>query len=161
MRTVEINISMKFCALEELREEDKLLVEEAIKATDNAYAKYSNFRVGAALRLDNGMVIKGANQENAAFPVSLCAERTAIFSAQANYPDQPIRTIAIAAQNTNGLLAEPITPCGSCRQVMLEIEDRYKQPIRILLYGRNGVYIINSIKDLLPLSFIDASMKGE
>lgn len=161
MKTIDINIKIRFCRLEELSEEDRQLVEMAVEATNNAYAKYSNFRVGAAVRLENGLLMKGANQENAAFPVTLCAERTAIFAAQANYPEQPITAIAIAAKNENGLLSEPITPCGSCRQVMLEIEDRYKRPLRILLYGQNGVYIVNTVKDLMPLSFVDASMKGK
>lgn len=161
MKTIDINIKIRFCRLEELAEEDRKLVEMAVEATNNAYAKYSNFRVGAAVRLENGLLMKGANQENAAFPVTLCAERTAIFAAQANYPEQPITAIAIAAKNENGLLSEPITPCGSCRQVMLEIEDRYKRPLRILLYGQNGVYIVDTVKDLMPLSFVDASMKGK
>ena len=161
MKTIDINIKILFCRLEELSEEDRQLVEMAVEATNNAYAKYSNFRVGAAVRLENGLLMKGANQENAAFPVTLCAERTAIFAAQANYPEQPITAIAIAAKNENGLLSEPITPCGSCRQVMLEIEDRYKRPLRILLYGQNGVYIVDTVKDLMPLSFVDASMKGK
>lgn len=161
MKTIDINIKIRFCHFEELAEEDRQLVEMAIEATNNAYAKYSNFRVGAAVRLENGLLMKGANQENAAFPVTLCAERTAIFAAQANYPEQPITAIAIAAKNENGLLSEPITPCGSCRQVMLEIEDRYKRPLRILLYGQNGVYIVDTVKDLMPLSFVDASMKGK
>ena len=161
MKTIDINIKIRFCRLEELSEEDRQLVEMAVGATNNAYAKYSNFRVGAAVRLENGLLMKGANQENAAFPVTLCAERTAIFAAQANYPEQPITAIAIAAKNENGLLSEPITPCGSCRQVMLEIEDRYKRPLRILLYGQNGVYIVDTVKDLMPLSFVDASMKGK
>lgn len=161
MKTIDINIKIRFCRFEELAEEDRQLVEMAVEATNNAYAKYSNFRVGAAVRLENGLLMKGANQENAAFPVTLCAERTAIFAAQANYPEQPITAIAIAAKNENGLLDEPITPCGSCRQVMLEIEDRYKLPLRILLYGQNGVYIVDTVKDLMPLSFVDASMKGK
>lgn len=161
MKTIDINIKIRFCRLEELSEEDRQLVEMAVEATNNAYAKYSNFRVGAAVRLENGLLMKGANQENAAFPVTLCAERTAIFAAQANYPEQPITAIAIAAKNENGLLSEPITPCGSCRQVMLEIEDRYTRPLRILLYGQNGVYIVDTVKDLMPLSFVDASMKGK
>ena len=161
MKTIDINIKIRFCRFEELAEEDRQLVEMAVEATNNAYAKYSNFRVGAAVRLENGLLMKGANQENAAFPVTLCAERTAIFAAQANYPEQPITAIAIAAKNENGLLSEPITPCGSCRQVMLEIEDRYKRALRILLYGQNGVYIVDTVKDLMPLSFVDASMKGK
>ena len=146
---------------DELPPAEQTLVQKAIDATNNSYARYSNFHVGAACLLENGNVVIGANQENAAFPSGLCAERTAIFAAQANYPEQPITAIAIAAKNENGLLSEPITPCGSCRQVMLEIEDRYKRPLRILLYGQNGVYIVDTVKDLMPLSFVDASMKGK
>lgn len=158
MKTIDIHIKLGFCPLEDLEAEDQELVQAAIKATDNAYARYSHFYVGAALRLADGDMVIGANQENAAFPSGLCAERTAIFAAQAQRPDQPIKTIAIAARNSNGLLHEPVTPCGSCRQVILEIEDRYKQPVRILLYGTNGVYVVHSVKDLMPLSFVDENM---
>ena len=112
----------------------------------------------AVCLLENGNVVIGANQENAAFPSGLCAERTAIFAAQANHPDQPITTLAIAARNVNGLLKSPISPCGACRQVVLEIEDRYQRPVRILLYGTEGIYVFESIKDLLPFSFVDANM---
>ncbi len=159
MKNIKIEIDIKVCDLAELPKEEQELLTEAIRATDNSYANYSKFYVGAALRLDNGKIMIGANQENAAFPSGLCAERTAIFAAQANYPDQPIRTLAIAAKNSGGLLKQPVTPCGACRQVILEIEDRYKSPIRILLYGTEGVYCINSVKDLLPLSFVDKNMR--
>ena len=101
----------------------------------------------------------GANQENAAFPSGLCAERTAVFSAQANYPDQPIEAIALVARNDNGLIDNPVTPCGACRQVLLGVEERYGLPMRILMYGKSGVYSVGSAKDLLPLSFVDSSMK--
>ena len=142
----------------ELPSAEQALVQKAINATNNSYARYSHFHVGAACLLANGEIVIGANQENAAFPSGLCAERTAIFAAQANHPDQPITTLAIAARNDNGLLKDPISPCGACRQVVLEIEDRYKQPVRILLYGTKGIYVFESIKDLLPFSFIDANM---
>ena len=159
MEHLKLEIDIDFCALEELSEEELDLVYQAANATENAYAKYSRFYVGAAVRLANGRVFIGANQENAAFPSGLCAERTAIFAAQANCPDQPVTMIAIAARNDAGLLPTPVTPCGACRQVILEVEDRYKKPIEILLYGRNGVYRIKSIKDLLPLCFIDSNMR--
>ena len=159
MKNIKIEIDIKVCDLAELPKEEQELLTEAIRATDNSYANYSKFYVGAALRLNNGKIMIGANQENAAFPSGLCAERTAIFAAQANYPDQPIRTLAVAAKNSDGLLKQPVTPCGACRQVILEIEDRYKSPIRILLYGTEGVYCIDSVKDLLPLSFIDENMR--
>lgn len=143
---------------DELPPAEQALVQKAIDATNNSYARYSNFHVGAACLLENGNVVIGANQENAAFPSGLCAERTAIFAAQANHPDQPITTLAIAARNVNGFLKSPISPCGACRQVVLEIEDRYQRPVRILLYGTEGIYVFESIKDLLPFSFVDANM---
>ena len=143
---------------DELPPAEQALVQKAIDATNNSYARYSNFHVGAACLLENGNIVIGANQENAAFPSGLCAERTAIFAAQANHPDQPITTLAIAARNANGLLKSPISPCGACRQVVLEIEDRYQRPVRILLYGTEGIYVFKSIKDLLPFSFVDANM---
>ena len=144
---------MDVCLLEELSNDERMLVEKAIDATRNSYAKYSRFYVGAALQLNDGTIFIGANQENAAFPSGLCAERTAIFSAQANRPDQPIKMLAVAARNNVGVLQDPVTPCGGCRQVILEMENRYQQPVEILLYGQRGVYRIKSIKDLLPLSF--------
>lgn len=158
MEYKKLIIDFELCQLDELSNTEQILVQKAIEATDTAYAKYSHFYVGAAALLGNGEIVIGSNQENAAFPSSLCAERTAIFAAQANYPEQPIDMIAIAAKNDNGLLKNPITPCGACRQVMLEIEDRYQRPVKVLLYGENGVYRIASVKDLLPFSFVDDNM---
>lgn len=159
MKQIDINISIQSYQLDELSPQDQELVQAAIKATHNAYANYSRFYVGAALRLENGKIVIGANQENAAFPSGLCAERTAVFAAQANYPDSPIETLAIVARNEKGVLPNPITPCGACRQVILEIEDRYKKPIKILLYGTQKIYCVRSVKDLLPLSFVDDNMR--
>lgn len=159
MEQIDINISIESYQLDELSPQDQELVQAAIKATNNAYANYSRFYVGAALRLENGKIVIGANQENAAFPSGLCAERTAVFAAQANYPDSPIETLAIAGRNEKGVLPSPITPCGACRQVILEIEDRYKKPIKILLYGTQKIYCVRSVKDLLPLSFVDDNMR--
>ena len=159
MKTINLNIAIKHCQLDELSVADRELIEQAMKATDNAYAEYSHFYVGAALRLANGRIVIGANQENAAFPSGLCAERTAVFSAQANFPDQPIDALALVARNDNGLIDNPVTPCGACRQVLLGVEERYGLPMRILMYGKSGVYSVGSAKDLLPLSFVDSSMK--
>lgn len=155
MREIKIESVVRMYQMDELDETEQMLVKKAMEATDNSYAKYSNFHVGAALILNNGKVVIGANQENAAYPVTLCAERTAIFAAQANYPDQPVKALAIAARNANGFLEDPISPCGSCRQVILEVEERYRQPIKILLYGTKGIFVVDSIKDLLPLSFVE------
>lgn len=159
MKTINLNIAINHCQLDELTVADRELIERAMKATDNAYAEYSHFYVGAALRLANGRIVIGANQENAAFPSGLCAERTAVFSAQANFPDQPIDALALVARNDNGLIDNPVTPCGACRQVLLGVEERYGLPMRILMYGKSGVYSVGSAKDLLPLSFVDSSMK--
>lgn len=159
MKTIDLSIKIGFCQPDELSAEEQHLIQTAITATGNSYSPYSRFRVGAALLLADGTEIMGANQENAAFPSSLCAERSAIFAAQSTHPDQAITTLAIAAGNEYGLMREPIVPCGACRQVILEMEDRYKQPVRILLYGTSGVYVINTVKDILPLQFVGESMK--
>ena len=159
MKDIELNFRMQFCQLEELADDDRQLVEKAIGATQNSYAPYSNFHVGACLRLADGREVIGANQENAAFPSGLCAERSAVFAAQSMFPEEAITALAIAARNENGLTAQPVSPCGACRQVILEMEDRYKQDVRILLYGTEGVYVIPSVKALLPLHFVDSNMR--
>lgn len=158
MNNIKIEINMQFCQMDELSNEDQQLVKAAIAATANSYARYSNFNVGAALRLSDGSIVIGANQENAAFPSGLCAERSAIFAAQSQQPEHAITALAIAAKNVNGLMPDPVSPCGACRQVILEMEDRYKRPVRILLYGTRGIYCIDSVKDLMPLSFVDENM---
>ena len=156
-RTIKSEIDV--CRKDELGEIEQLLVDKAIEATDRAYAAYSHFKVGAALLLANGEVILGCNQENAAYPVTICAERSALFSAGAKYPDQPVVDIAIAARDESGqLLNEPITPCGSCRQAMIETERRYNRKVKILLYGKERIYVIDGIGQLMPLSFTDDMM---
>lgn len=159
MEEIKLQTTFCFAQPEELSEDDKQLVERAIDATASSYSPYSHFAVGAALRLSDGTIVIGSNQENAAFPSGLCAERTAIFAAGATHPDKAVMALAIAARNEAGLTAEPVSPCGACRQVILEVEQRYNCAVRILLYGTNGVYIINSIRDLLPLCFVDESMR--
>lgn len=159
MKDIELNFRMQFCQLEELADDDRQLVEKAIGATQNSYAPYSHFHVGACLRLADGREVIGANQENAAFPSGLCAERSAVFAAQSMFPEEAITALAIAARNENGLTSQPVSPCGACRQVILEMEDRYKQDVRILLYGTEGVYVIPSVKSLLPLHFVDSNMR--
>ena len=159
MKQIDINIKIGICQLEELSADEQALIKKAIEATKNSYSPYSKFRVGAALLLANGVEVMGANQENAAFPSGLCAERSAIFAAQSHYPEQAIDALAIVAHNEKGFLSDPITPCGACRQVMLEMEDRYKQDVRILLYGTSGVYVLQRVKDLLPFAFVDENMR--
>jgi cytidine deaminase len=146
--------------LEELTESEKMLVEKAKEASFNAYAPYSEFLVGAALMLEDGTVLTGNNQENAAYPSGTCAERAVVFYANANYPNLAVRTIAVAAQHDGGFLKVPIAPCGSCRQVLLETEHRYGQKLRILLYGETEIAVLESVKFLLPLSFGSDELKA-
>ena len=145
-------------AMEELCDAERQLVEAAIGATDNSYVPYSHFRVGCAVMLQTGEVITGCNQENAAFSVTICAERTALFAAGAAHPNTPVVAIAIAARNEHGLTAEPVTPCGSCRQALVETEVRHGRKVRLLLYGTRHVFVIDGIEALLPLSFTDGQM---
>jgi len=156
MQELTLNTTIKAMQKEELSEPEQLLVEAAIEATKRSYSPYSHFSVGAALLLENGKTVIGCNQENAAFPAGLCAERTAIFAAGAQYPNVPVTMLAIAARNSKGELTdEPISPCGTCRQVMIETETRFKHPIRILLYGKKCIYVLEGIKQLMPLSFTE------
>ena len=131
---------------------DLQLLEQAIEASQKAYAPYSEFYVGAALLLSNGTIILGSNQENASYPLCLCAERVAIAAAS-NY-QLPVQAIAVMARNPRSPLTQPISPCGACRQVILETELRFQHCIRIILYGEMGeVFVVESAKDLLPLGF--------
>ena len=159
MKEINLDAKIQFCQMEELSEDDQRLVNKAIEATRNSYAPYSNFHVGACLRTADGMEMIGANQDNAAFPSGLCAERSAIFAAQSQHPESAIVALAIAARNEEGLMATPVSPCGACRQVILEMEDRYQCDVKILLYGTEGIYVIPNVKTLLPLHFVDSCMK--
>lgn len=151
----EMKIEIRICSLhyDELNEEDRRLIEQAKEATQRSYAPYSRFSVGAAALLANGEIVTGSNQENAASPSGLCAERTTLFYANSRYPDQAVKTLAIAARNASGFTGKPISPCGACRQVLLETERRHGSPIRILLYGTTEIYLTNGIDNLQPLSF--------
>ena len=158
MKEKRIEISYQIYAFDELDVEDKRLIDAAMKATERSYAPYSHFHVGAAALLENDVIVTGSNQENVAYPSGLCAERTALFYANSQYPDMAIKTLAIAACNENGTpSANIISPCGACRQVMLETENRFGKPIKILLYGYKEVYVIESAASLLPLAFSDLS----
>ena len=154
MKKLSRTIEWSILSQDELKDHDLMLVNAAKEATTGSWSPYSGFKVGAALLLDDGTVVTGSNQENAAYPSGLCAERTAVFYAGSRYPDQPIRRLCIAARDTNGqFLPRPISPCGACRQVLLEAEQRAGGNIEVLLYGTEGIYCIRSIKDLLPLGF--------
>lgn len=153
MENVNVNIQILSARYDELAEEDRLLIDAAKEATSRSYAPYSHFSVGAAVRLANGVVVSGSNQENAAYPSGTCAERTTLFYANSQYPDQGVECLAIAAKNESGFLDVPIPPCGACRQVILETEQRYHRPIRILLFSERAIYVMDGVKNLLPLSF--------
>jgi cytidine deaminase len=158
----EINISTKFSVfngISKLPSEIQSLMDLAIEIRKNAYAPYSRFRVGAAILLDNGKIVLGSNQENAAYPSGLCAERVAIFQAGAIYPNAKIVKLAItAASDTNPTLS-PIPPCGACRQAIAEYEFKQDTPIEIYFMGESGeVYMSDSINNLLPLSFNKTSL---
>lgn len=148
------------CDYDELSEADRRLIDAAKLATEHSYAPYSHFHVGAAALLADGTVLTGTNQENAAYPSGLCAERTALFYASSAYPDKAVVALAIAAYTKGEFTSTPISPCGACRQVMLEVEQRHKQPIRILLYGTENIYIIEGgVGELLPLTFSASSLQ--
>ena len=159
MKDLTITSVIKVYEYDELNDTDRALLDHAIEATRRSYAPYSHFSVGAAALLANGVVVTGTNQENAAYPSGLCAERTTLFYANSQYPGQAVETLAIAARNECGeFLEEPIPPCGACRQVMLETEKRFKHPMRVLLFGKTGIYELGSVGALLPLSFDASSM---
>ena len=161
MRDLTITAIIKVYQYDELNEADRALVTTAKEATARSYVPYSHFSVGAAALLGDGTVVSGTNQENAAYPSGLCAERTTLFYANSRYPDQPVITLAIAARTEKDFIDNPMPPCGACRQVILETEKRYGQPIRILLYGKECIYEIKSIGDLLPLSFDASAMEDQ
>ncbi len=151
-KKIEINY-IEYDSIEELPAKDKALVEKAIETLDGSYAPYSDFNVAAALRLSDGTVVTGANQENIAYPSGLCAERTAVFAAHSNYPKQNIDTIAIVSAQGGKLIETPITPCGACRQVLAESQMRSDNPIRVLLCGSGKILEFASVGDILPFIF--------
>lgn len=142
------------CTYDELTAADRQLIDAAKDATRRSYAPYSHFHVGAAVLLADGTVVTGTNQENAAYPSGLCAERTTLFYAGSTHPDTAVVSLAIAAFTNGAFTTNPIVPCGACRQVMLETEQRYNHHIRTLLYGTEGIYLIEGgTRELLPLTF--------
>ena len=158
MKEKEIISKVRIYDYEELTDADRELIDKAKDATQKSYAPFSKFCVVAAARLSDGTIVTGSNQENAAFPSSLCAERTALFYANARYPEKSVEELAIAAYAHGTFLKSPIPPCGACRQVILGVEERYGRPIRILLFGEEGTYVVDSIKALLPLQFTGETM---
>ncbi len=164
MKNKEIKTVIKVCQPDELNAEDRELVERAKAMTRNSYAPYSKFHVGAAIRMEDGTIVTGANQENAAYPSGTCAERTACYYASANYPGMAMKKIAIAAwtrlhhdekdSDEACFQKHPISPCGGCRQALLEYEALYGN-IEVILYGLDCIYILPSVASLLPLCFTE------
>ena len=152
-RALQIRFN-EYDRLDELSEIQVTLVNKAIEAAKSAYAPYSNYYVGAAVLLGNGEIITGNNQENAAYPSGLCAERVAIFYAGSQYPDIPATSIAIVAMQEGSIQDDPVTPCGGCRQVLCEKEAQGGTPIEMILYGNKKIQVIQRATDLLPLPFI-------
>lgn len=154
MKNIEITAHVEQLSREELSGTECALVDMACQSTYRSYAPYSHFRVGAAILLDNGEIVCGANQENVAFPSGLCAERTAAFYAHAQHPEQKFTMLAIAARGVDAeFLAEPISPCGACRQSLLQYELLAGRSVPVLLVGRDYIYRLPSIRSLLPLAF--------
>lgn len=158
MKEKILTTRIKILTYEELTTEEQKLIDAAKNATQNSYAPYSKFNVGAAILLDNGEIITGNNQENAAYPSGLCAERVTMFYANAHYPGNAPVSLAIASFTNNDFSEDPITPCGACRQALLETEIRYKNNIQVYLYGKKHIFVAESIKALLPLSFDSSSL---
>ena len=155
-RIIETNVEIY--SYKELEASKQRLIDKAKEQVLKAYAPYSEFHVGAAVELENGEIFAGSNQENSAYPSGLCAERVAMFFANAQFPKVAVKTLAIAAYTNGKFLEEPVTPCGSCRQVLLETEQRFEKDITILLYGSNHIFQLNNVKQLLPLCFEKSSL---
>ncbi|MFZ4399598.1 MAG: cytidine deaminase [Bacteroidales bacterium] len=163
MKEKEVKICYKiYQSVEELTKEDQLLLEKAEIATKSAYAPYSGFNVGAAILLENGIIVTGNNQENAAYPSGLCAERVAMFAASSQYPDISMKVIAVTANSKKFEVNIPVSPCGSCRQVMSEYESKQKQPLKVILRGAKGdIQVIDTIAGLLPFMFHADELKQD
>ena len=154
IKTKNLSFSyLEYEKIEELNADDRELLVSAMNAAENAYAPYSDFKVGAAVRLESGIIVNGTNIENAAFPSGICAERSALAGASSNHPGDIPVAMAIAAGNSEGFTNDPISPCGNCRQVIIEEEHRNGKPVRIILSGKRKIRIINKAEDLLPLCF--------
>lgn len=160
-KDITLQFTLKeYASFDDLPLIDQELMKAARLITGQAYAPYSNFWVGAAIRLKSGVVITGTNQENAAYPSGLCAERSAVYWAGANYPAEIIDTIAIAARQANALEYIPVTPCGACRQALSEYENRQETNIRMIMEAPGGKFFeVPSIDTLLPLKFSETSLQ--
>lgn len=154
MTNKELKIAyQEYNSLEELAPADRKLAEAAIEATSLSYAPYSNFNVGAAVMYEDGEIVKGSNQENAAYPSAMCAERTTLFYASSNRPEAAMKGLAIAASQNGILTASPVTPCGACRQVMAQYQSKSGIPMEIILIGNDKILKFNKVEDILPFIF--------
>ncbi len=151
-REIHINYQ-EFKSVDEMLPEDRELAAEAVKAMEGAYAPYSHYHVGAAVRMSNGQIVRGANQENAAFPSGLCAERTAMFAAGARYPDKDMQSIALAGGVMGRLGSQPATPCGACRQVMAQYQAKSGKPMSVIMVSSEKIWKFDKVDDILPLIF--------
>ena len=154
MKTISLDISYEeYSSIEEMDPRDQDLVREAIEAQKGSYAPYSGFNVGAAVLLEDGTVVRGSNQENAAYPSSLCAERTAMFAASANHPGVPMEALAIVGGFGHQIAPTPCAPCGACRQVMAEYQTLGGKPLRIIMFGTHKAWVFSRVEDILPFIF--------
>lgn len=160
MKQLTLQTNVTVCQLEELSPVLRELVETAKAKTQDAYCPYSHYHVGAAALLSDGQVITGSNQENAAYPSGLCAERTTLFAANANNPHTPVEALAIACYTNGHFTKDAASPCGACRQVMLETEHRFGKDMKVILYGEDSCYVFERAADLLPLNFVAENLQG-
>ncbi|KQR68191.1 cytidine deaminase [Pedobacter sp. Leaf176] len=161
MNLTKLSISFEeYTGIEELSNPDKILCEQAEKALASSYSPYSKFRVGTAVRLASGEIVLGSNQENLAYPSGLCAERVALFSIGANYPDAVIESMAITAKTDNFEILNPVTSCGGCLQVMVEFERKQQKPIEVIFYCLNGAVLkVPGVTSLLPFAFVEERLE--
>jgi len=160
MKQLCIKTNLSSYTWDELSEQDQHLLNLAKEMTQKSYSPYSHFQVGAVALLADGTIVKGSNQENAAYPSGLCAERTTLFAANANYPNVPVVALAVACFMQGHFTANPSAPCGACRQVMLETEHRFNTPMRVLLYGEKTTFVLDKASDLLPICFFAGDLEG-
>lgn len=143
----------EYASAAEMDDADRSLLEDALDAVKGSYAPYSRYNVGAAVLLSDGTVVKGANQENSAYPSGLCAERTALFAAHARYPELSVRAIAVTACHGGRPVSEPAWPCGACRQVLAESQKRAGEPVRVIVGGTSRIVVFSCVDDILPFIF--------
>ena len=162
MNKIDFTISyQEYASMDELNPEDRALLGHSRKAIKSAYAPYSTYHVGAAVLLENGEIVTGNNQENVAYPSGICAERVALFYASSQFPEVSIKAIAISAKAKHFNVKSPVTPCGSCRQVMAETENRFHNEMRLIMHGENGtIIIVEGVKNILPLMFTAEELKN-